>query len=98
MLRKDWEDLDNNGQKGDWAFVQSSSGIPMIVVRFGNDAMLDCAVLYIDKEKAPAGYPVWNWNGDKENPTLTPSILVRGENGKPARWHGFLTNGKLIEC
>lgn len=32
----------------------------------------------------------WNWNGDKVNPTLTPSILIIGACG----WHGFLTNGE----
>lgn len=43
------------------------------------------------------GQRCWEWNGSKESPTLTPSILHWG-NGKkePATWHGFLTDGKLI--
>ena len=32
---------------------------------------------------------VWEWNGDLDKPTLSPSILVHD------RWHGFLRNGKL---
>ena len=32
----------------------------------------------------------WNWDGNKELPTLTPSILIIGE----CRWHGFLTQGE----
>lgn len=34
----------------------------------------------------------WKWDGDKESPTLEPSILVKGECG----WHGFLTSGQWI--
>jgi hypothetical protein len=34
--------------------------------------------------------PVWKWDGNKEMPTLTPSIDVTGI------WHGYLTDGKLI--
>jgi hypothetical protein len=38
--------------------------------------------------------PRWTWNGDKDNPTCTPSIL----RGDGCRWHGFLTNGVFISC
>ncbi len=34
----------------------------------------------------------WNWNGDKENPSLTPSI----QKLDGCRWHGFFTNGEWI--
>lgn len=34
--------------------------------------------------------PRWEWNGDKECPSLTPSIQRRGPN---CTWHGYLTNG-----
>lgn len=33
--------------------------------------------------------PVWTWDGNKEAPTLTPSIDVIGV------WHGWLRAGKL---
>ena len=33
--------------------------------------------------------PSWEWNGDRENPTLHPSINVIG------KWHGYLRDGKL---
>lgn len=42
---------------------------------------------------APQG-PHWNWNGDKDKPTLTPS-LQRLDNCK---WHGFLTDGEFRSC
>lgn len=34
----------------------------------------------------------WNWNGSRDLPTLTPSILMRDTNGE-THWHGFLTAG-----
>lgn len=40
------------------------------------------------------GHRAWNWNQDKEKPTLTPSILRRSG----CRWHGWLTNGEFRTC
>ena len=46
-------------------------------------------------------HPKWVWNGDRECPTLTPSINCLAHN--PANlaekyggcgWHGFITNGE----
>ena len=36
--------------------------------------------------------PVWQWDGNKEAPTLSPSIDVHGV------WHGWLRAGKLIDA
>ena len=38
------------------------------------------------------GHRVWGWDGNIEKPTLIPSILCDN------KWHGFLTNGRLISC
>ncbi|MBD3571621.1 hypothetical protein EJ082_01340 [Brevundimonas diminuta] len=38
--------------------------------------------------------PRWDWNGDRERPTLTPSVLFRGG----CEWHGFLTAGEWRQC
>lgn len=38
--------------------------------------------------------PKWKWNGSKDKPTLTPSILRTAG----CRWHGYLTNGVFISC
>jgi hypothetical protein len=86
-LRKNWDDLDT-GEKGDWYFIKKCS---YIVLRFG-DTMEDTVILPLQGEGA------WNWNGDKESPTLTPSILVHGSQGQQDKWHGFLTNGKLVSA
>lgn len=38
--------------------------------------------------------PKWDWNGDREKPTLTPSILRTAG----CRWHGYLTDGVFRSC
>lgn len=40
------------------------------------------------------GGPVWQWDGDFENPTITPSIRRIGG----CEWHGYLTGGYFREC
>ena len=85
-LRKDWDDLDQ-GEKGDWYFANEDT---YIVLRFG-DSMDDVCVLPIGKYMKPA----WQWDGNREAPTLSPSILVHGGKGQSDRWHGFLRAGKL---
>lgn len=47
----------------------------------------------------PFGNPGWGWDGNKESPTLTPSISIAyGHAGEreDCRWHGWLTNGEWI--
>lgn len=47
-------------------------------------------------------HPVWGWNGDKKNPTFSPSILTRlPYAGKEVVNHVFIRGGKiqyLSEC
>lgn len=42
---------------------------------------------------------IWGWDGNKERPTLTPSInCIAEKDGKPTGgcgWHGFITNGVM---
>ena len=35
--------------------------------------------------------PIWDWNGNEKEPTITPSIQRRGA----CEWHGYLTNGEF---
>ena len=71
---------------GEWQFVD---GYTAIWVHAPNtDAMMGLVRLPI----SPAGSavpPVWQWDGNKEAPTLSPSIDVIGV------WHGWLRAGKL---
>ncbi|EDX80485.1 hypothetical protein BBAL3_1642 [Brevundimonas sp. BAL3] len=38
--------------------------------------------------------PSWDWDGNQEAPTLTPSVLQVGG----CQWHGYLTNGEWRPC
>jgi hypothetical protein len=37
-------------------------------------------------------YPSWEWDGNGEKPTLTPSVHL------PGRWHGWFRNGRMESC
>jgi hypothetical protein len=41
-----------------------------------------CDMLHMVRVGAGVG-PKWNWNGDLEKPTFTPSVLVTWEQGEP---------------
>lgn len=46
----------------------------------------------------------WHWDGNRDKPTLTPSLGLHAANGSPVgpdghyHWHGFLRNGVFEEC
>jgi hypothetical protein len=37
----------------------------------------------------------WHWDGNRDAPSLTPSVL---QSGLPCKWHGYLTNGEWLPC
>lgn len=50
----------------------------------------------------PDPRPNWQWDGNEQCPTLTPSILIYQLDDKGERigehWHGFLTSGEFRSC
>ena len=38
----------------------------------------------------------WSWNGDRDRPTVTPSVYFN--RGEPGEWHGYLTEGRWVGC
>lgn len=34
----------------------------------------------------------WQWDGNEDTPTLTPSINAEG------MWHGYVTAGRMVSC
>jgi hypothetical protein len=40
----------------------------------------------------PAPSPSWHWDGNRDKPTLTPSVHHVGH------WHGYLTAGVWVSC
>lgn len=49
--------------------------------------------LPVDRRGRPG--PSWEWDGNREAPTLTPSVF---NSGMPCQWHGWLRAGKWESC
>ena len=94
MNLKNLDDLETNGKKGDWCFLNNYE---LIAIRFGEDAFTGMCILPISENAMP-GKPHWQWDGNKEAPTLSPSILVYPAEGFTDGWHGYLRNGLLIDA
>lgn len=62
-----------------------------------------CAVLLgpqFVQRPAKGKLNIWGWNGDRNLPSITPSIncVTTDEDGKPTGgcgWHGHITNGEI---
>lgn len=39
--------------------------------------------------------PSWEWDGNREAPTLNPSVF---NSGMPCQWHGWLRAGMWVSC
>ena len=61
---------------------------------------LDCGGLLIlgrtnikhDPQNQNGGNAHWNWDGNRDRPTLTPSVNC----GRC--WHGYIRNGRTVDC
>lgn len=59
--------------------------------------MLVCFVPRVGIADIPLNTPDgWQWDGNIEKPTLTPSLNSKLSDEK--RWHGHLTAGVWVEC
>lgn len=45
-------------------------------------------------DEAAAKAHGWHWNGNREKPTLKPSLQLHSD----CKWHGFLTDGVFAKC
>lgn len=98
-LRNDWDDLNENGVLGDWCFFEGSDGATYIAFRYPHADAKHFLPEYLESYRGELGHvPIttgekqaryWLWDGNREAPTLSPSIDIVGE------WHGFIRNGKL---
>lgn len=93
-LLKDLDAFDSIAKKGDWCFPNADNSL--ICIKWG-DGENDISIIYInqtDPKKLS-----WQWDGNKEAPTLSPSLRVPGyKTGDPDRWHGFMRNGQLVNA
>ena len=103
QLLKDLDALDSRGNLGDWCFVEPNEyhGLIMFLRYPISDEEWfkwhdfppnedypnrgDVVGIPLSGDKPP----VWQWDGNRECPTVSPSINVIG------RWHGYFRNGKI---
>ncbi len=100
QLRKDLDDLRDNGQLGDWCFFHDDK---VICIRmpcevdsrypFPRGDMTNWRI-HPDAPQLPGVQlgAVWQWNGNREAPTLDPSLHWIDT------WHGFMHAGQLVSC
>ena len=72
---------------------------PYLVYRTPDHDMIYTAFVTTDQakqDKSGTSGRYWWWNGDRDKPTLTPSIGVPAV--PPYKWHGFLENGIWKAC
>lgn len=83
QLRNGLDDLDTSGQKGDWCFSYNNE---YMFIKYGDGWSDTCCIKL-------QGTGKWEWNGNRESPTISPSIKV--SNKEKELWHGYMTDGKL---
>ncbi len=79
-----WDECKN---PGDWFFAKEHKAI-LFMCPSGCGQMRSILIGPLDN------HPYWIWDGNEDNPTLTPSIQVVLE----CRWHGFLRNGEWVNA
>lgn len=97
MLRKNLDDLEKNGIKGDWCFTNNEELIALLYENTKESVFTGLVILPISENIMP-GKPHWKWNGNREQPTLESSILVRGNPNWSEGWRGFLRDGALVNA
>ena len=91
MLMKNLEELGSFGKRGDWCFLTQDT---YIGIRYG-EGELDIVTIPVALTQSGCN---WYWDGNKECPTISPSILVHANEGFTKGWHGFLRKGVLVDA
>lgn len=96
---------DGQCEAGAFAFADGYDGTKDVDLLFGCPCPCGCGELRavtINPLRSGSRRPVWTWDGNREAPTLAPSILIcqLDERGRPVgeHWHGFLVAGHWNSC
>ena len=65
--------------------------------RWKNRLIFECPGCKYSHQILVDGPQAWQWNGDMEKPTITPSILVNQHKSNPSALvcHSYITDGKI---
>lgn len=44
----------------------------------------------------PVEGPSWQWDGNEDKPTLSPSLWHWKNTGRPEEWHGWIRSGRMV--
>lgn len=84
------DEFEENGHLGDWCFVDHDTAI-WLNIPYPDDKVVFTSIRLRIRFRKPIPSPAtWGWNGNKEKPTLEPSINTIGI------WHGWLRDGNLV--
>lgn len=76
---------------GDFCFMNENTVLFLCYPDALNDDGKGYSYIPIKTEDKPSSKPhAWDWNGNIESPTLSPSINIVG------RWHGYLRDGNIV--
>lgn len=98
-LKNDPDDLRENGKVGDWCFYNNPHENQRLYIYlmypYGDSEHGELVTLPIESVPNPNAQD-WQWDGNREAPTLSPSIRVLNTHeGELDRWHGYLKAGKI---
>ena len=92
VCKEFWRDVNNNNDVMSWQIVKDEDGklYRVLWVRLPSDkSMSRLFMMHAENNWAKSGTRN-GWNGDRERPTLKPSIRADS-------WHGFIIHGEFAE-
>jgi len=89
-------DLFAEGNVGDWQFTADDMSVTIRTPNGTPEGSLGSLQLKPITDWRGIVLDTWQWDGNREAPTFTPSILHTGADG--VVWHGYMTKGELISC
>ncbi len=92
-IYKDFDDFRANGKAGAICFCESvEHGVQGFAYKCAGCGHESYLPVVAPPEIVKKNKPEWNWDGNRELPTLKPSIFHNKEKGG-CGWHGYLTKG-----
>lgn len=70
--------------------IREEDGITSLACRLPDGAFIDIAIRPLPPGAPPQ--PSWEWDGNQDKPTLSPSINTRDH------WHGWFRSGRMVSC
>lgn len=95
MLMESLHVLEADGKEGDWAFCDRKGMKDGYIAMRVPNGHTKGELIILPVNIPDVSGKCWGWDGNRDAPTLTPSIRVGG--GKsPEIWHGFLRAGVMV--